>query len=74
MHTYENQQSQGVSSTFKGQSILFKKAGEYAYVDFNQAFSGNSGLTVSTWVKLKEPRSSTLHWYRLQLCRSILDK
>ena len=52
--TYENQQSQGVSSTFKGQSILFKQAGQYASVDFNQAFSSASGLTVSTWIKIKE--------------------
>jgi gliding motility-associated-like protein len=52
--TYENQQSQGVSSTFKGQSILFKQAGHYASVDFNQAFSSASGLTVSTWIKIKE--------------------
>jgi len=52
--TYQDQQSQGVSSTFKGQSILFKQAGQYASVDFNQAFSSASGLTVSTWVKIKE--------------------
>ena len=52
--TYENQQSQGVSSTFKGQSILFKQAGHYASVDFNQAFSSASGLTVSTWIKIKD--------------------
>ena len=52
--TYENEQSQGVSSTFKGQSSLFKTSGQYAYVHLNDAFSGASGLTISTWVKIKE--------------------
>ena len=52
--TYENQQSQGVSSTFKGQSSLFKTSSQYAYVHLNDAFSGASGLTISTWVKIKE--------------------
>ena len=52
--TYENQQSQGVSSTFKGQSSLFKTTGQYAYLHLNDAFSGATGLTISTWVKIKE--------------------
>ena len=52
--TYENQQSQGVSSTFKGESVLFKNSGHNAYVNFNDAFSSASGLTVSTWIKIKD--------------------
>ena len=52
--TYENQQSQGVSSTFKGESVLFKNSVHNAYVNFNDAFSSASGLTVSTWIKIKD--------------------
>ena len=43
-----------MSSTFKGESVLFKNSVHNAYVNFNDAFSSASGLTVSTWIKIKD--------------------